>query len=150
MKNLFDPAVVSEIHTRIDSLTPGNPRRWGKMEIAQAVAHCASSVEWVVRDSFPPRIFIGRIIGGFIKPMMLKDDQPIRPNSPTVKSLIVTGDRDLSAEKERLSKLIDRFVAGGQANCTTHPHPFFGRLTPDEWAIVMYKHIDHHLRQFDA
>jgi hypothetical protein len=44
--------------------------------------------------------------------------------------------------------LIDRFAAAGPAGCTTHPHAFFGRLTPDEWAILPYKRLDHHLRQF--
>ena len=44
----------------------------------------------------------------------------------------------------------DRFVNGGPRVCTTHPHPFFGRLTPAEWAIQQYKHLDHHLRQFGA
>jgi hypothetical protein len=47
-----------------------------------------------------------------------------------------------------LRGLIDRFVASGPAGCTNHPHSFFGRLTPEEWAILMYKHLDHHLRQF--
>jgi len=27
---------------------------------------------------------------------------------------------------------------------------FFGKLTGEEWGELMYKHIDHHLRQFDA
>jgi LPS sulfotransferase NodH len=44
--------------------------------------------------------------------------------------------------------MIDRFVAAGPKGCTTHPHSFFGRLTAEEWAILMYKHLDHHLRQF--
>ena len=150
MKNLFEPATVNEIETRLGTLTPQSERRWGKMGPAQAVAHCAAGVEWVVKDSFPPRILIGRLIGGFIKPKVLNDDKPIRRNSPTAKSLIIADDRDLTVERERLCKLIDRFVAGGHAGCTTHPHPFFGRLTPDEWAILMYKHLDHHLRQFGA
>ncbi|MBK8485790.1 MAG: DUF1569 domain-containing protein [Saprospiraceae bacterium] len=25
----------------------------------------------------------------------------------------------------------------------------FGFLTPEEWALAMYKHMDHHLRQFE-
>jgi hypothetical protein len=41
-------------------------------------------------------------------------------------------------------------VAGGPAGCTTHPHLFMGRLTPVEWATLMYQHLDHHLRQFQA
>ena len=40
------------------------------------------------------------------------------------------------------------FHQGGEAKCTRHPHPFFGALTPAEWSRGMYKHLDHHLRQF--
>jgi len=42
----------------------------------------------------------------------------------------------------------DRFTAGGLGKCTTHPHCFFGKMTPMEWATLAYKHMDHHLRQF--
>ena len=35
-----------------------------------------------------------------------------------------------------LRGLIDRFAAAGPVGCTTHPHSFFGRLTPEEWAIA--------------
>ena len=29
-------------------------------------------------------------------------------------------------------------------------HPFFGAMTSEEWSVLMYKHLDHHLRQFGA
>ena len=64
--------------------------------------------------------------------------------------LIVPDQRDLDAERQRLCALIDRFCAAGHPGCTTNPHSFFGRMTPGEWAILMYKHLDHHLRQFGA
>ena len=57
-------------------------------------------------------------------------------------------ERDLGTKRERLSRIIDRFAIAGPQGCTTHPHSFFGRLTPDEWAAWMYKHLDHHLGQF--
>jgi hypothetical protein len=91
---------------------------------------------------------LGRIIGRIVKPMALGNDEPMRRNSPTVKGLVVQDERDLGMERERLCGLIDRFAAAGPVGCTTHPHSFFGRLTPDEWATLMYKHLDHHLRQF--
>jgi hypothetical protein len=65
-----------------------------------------------------------------------------------MKDLVVQDERDLRPERERLLGLIDRFAAAGPAGCTKHPHSFFGRLTPEEWAILTYKHLDHHLRQF--
>jgi hypothetical protein len=61
---------------------------------------------------------------------------------------MVSDQRDFAAERQRLIRLIDRFVAGGPAGCTTHPHLFMGPLSPVEWATLMYHHLDHHLRQF--
>jgi transposase InsO family protein len=50
----------------------------------------------------------------------------------------------------RLKDCVREFHQGGEAKCTRHPHPFFGNLTPQEWSRGMYKHLDHHLRQFGA
>ena len=118
------------------------------MSAPQAVAHCAMGIELALGDRRPPRMMIGRIIGRVIRPLALGNDEPMRRNSPTVPSMVVADERELAAERERLLTLIDRFAAAGPAGCTTHPHSFFGRMTPDEWAILMYKHLDHHLRQF--
>jgi len=83
-----------------------------------------------------------------VKPKVLGNDEPLRRNSPTVQGLVVSDDRNLERERERLYGMIDRFAAAGPRGCTTHPHRFFGRLMPEEWATLMYKHLDHHLRQF--
>lgn len=148
MKNLYQPQRVDEVKTRIAKLSPESERLWGRMTAAQAVAHCSASMEWAVGDTLPPRMFVGRMIGGLIKSKVLGDDEPMRRNSPTAKTLVITNECDLRAERQRLSGLIDRFAAAGPAGCTRHPHSFFGRLTPEQWATLMYKHLDHHLRQF--
>lgn len=150
MKNLYEAATVATVKERVAHLRPDSQRLWGKMNVAQAVAHCSLGLEWAVGDSFPPRMFLGRIMGWIVKPMALGNENPMRRNSPTAKSLVVADDRDLETERQRLYGLIDRFVAGGPARCTKHPHSFFGRLKPEEWAELMYKHLDHHLRQFGA
>ena len=148
MKNLFEAARVQEVKERIALLGPDSERLWGKMSAAQMLAHCSLAMEWAVGDTIPPRMFVGRIIGRMVKPMVLRDDAPMRRNSPTAKELIVQDAPGMEKERERLCGLIDRFAAAGPSGCTTHPHSFFGHLTPDEWAILSYKHLDHHLRQF--
>jgi len=148
MRNLFDAAAVAEVKARVQRLRPDSERRWGKMNAAQAVAHCAASFELALGERRPPRMLVGRVIGWVVKPLALGNDEPMRRNSPTVPGFEVADDRDFGAERQRLSGLIDRFAAAGPAGCTTHPHSFFGRMTPDEWAVLMYKHVDHHLRQF--
>ena len=96
----------------------------------------------------PRRVLVGRLIGPVIKPKVVGNDEPLRRNSPTVGELVIRDERDLDVERVRLCSLIDKFVSGGASVCTTHPHPFFGPLTPSEWAVLMYKHLDHHLHQF--
>jgi hypothetical protein len=148
MKSLFDAATATLIKERIRLLEPDSKRQWGKMSAAQAMAHCATSMEWAVGDTFAPRMFAGRILGPLVKSKVLKDDSPMRRNAPTAKSLLVVDERELGKERERLCTLVDRFSLGGPQGCTKHAHTFFGLLKPEEWARLMYKHLDHHLRQF--
>jgi hypothetical protein len=150
MKNLFDAARVDEVKRRIAGLRPDSERQWGSMNVAQAVEHCSRGFELALGQRLPPRMLMGRIIGGILKPKVLGNDEPLRRNSPTVQGLVVKEERNLEVERERLCEMIDRFAAAGPAGCTLHPHSFFGRLTPEEWATLMYKHLDHHLRQFGA
>lgn len=148
MKSLFEAGTATEVKNRIARLEPGSQRQWGKMNAAQAMAHCAAAMEWAVGDSFAPRMFVGRILGPLVKSKVLKDDAPLARNTPTAKSLVVANERDLEKERHHLCALIDRFAEGGPQACTKRAHTFFGSLTPEEWARLMYKHLDHHLRQF--
>ena len=150
MTNLFDTATVADIKTRVRDVQSESERHWGTMNAAQALAHCAGGMEMALGDVRPPRLLIGRVFGPVVKRLALKDDAPMRRNSPTVPQMVVADTREVGHERERLCTLIDRFVAAGPAGCTSNPHSFFGRMTPQEWAILMYKHLDHHLRQFGA
>ena len=150
MKNLYEAATAKEIRERIARLGPGNQRQWGKMSAAQAMAHCSTVMEWAVGDKTEPRMFLGRIFGPIVKSKALKDEAPMPRNAPTAKSLVVKAEHDLGKECARLSALVERFASAGPQACTKNPHTFFGKLTPEEWSQLMYKHLDHHLRQFAA
>jgi hypothetical protein len=148
MKNLFEPATAAELKVRLDRLRSDSPRQWGKMTPAQAMAHCAMAFEPAVGESCPPRMALGYVLGPIVKRLVLRTDAPLGKNGPTAPNLIIRDDRDLEMERARLRGFINRFIAAGPASAAAHPHAFFGRLTPDQWAVLMYKHIDHHLRQF--
>jgi Protein of unknown function (DUF1569) len=150
MKNLFAKTEVEEVKQRIGQLKADSQRRWGSMNAAQAMAHCSAGLELASGERRPPRALLGRIIGPIIKPMVFRNDEPLRRNSPTVKGLVVNDERDLGKEQQQLCALVDRFAAAGPGGCTAHAHSFFGKLTPAEWATLMYKHLDHHLRQFQV
>jgi len=147
MKNLFQPDAVDEVISRIDKLQPTTQRQWGKMDVAQMMAHCSAALDLASGRLIRPRILLGRLIGPFVRPMY-SNDKPFSRNSPTDKKLVFSDKRDFSGEREQLKVRIRQFHQGGEAHCTQHPHPFFGPLTPREWSTGMYKHLDHHLHQF--
>jgi hypothetical protein len=148
LKNLFAAAVVEEVRERMAQLSPESERQWGKMNSAQMLAHCSATMEMAMGKISPPRILIGRLLGPLAKKSLIVNGTPMRRNSMTERSCLVTDERDFLAERQRLRESIDRFATGGPTVCTKHPHFFFGPLTPVEWAVLMYQHLDHHLRQF--
>ncbi|HZP03196.1 MAG TPA: DUF1569 domain-containing protein [Terriglobia bacterium] len=149
MKTLFQSDAVQEVISRIDSLQPASQRLWGKMDVAQMMAHCSGALDMAAGRVQLPRIFIGRLIGPLFRPVFT-NEKPFSQNSPTDKKLIVADKRDFGREKEQLKEKVRQFHDGGEERCTRHPHPFFGPLTPQQWSRGMYKHLDHHLRQFGA
>jgi hypothetical protein len=151
MKNLFDSTLVEGVKQRILSLHPESQRQWGSMAIAQTLAHCTSGFEMATGRINPKRApFPANMLGLLIKPLVLGNDKPIRRNSPSAPELFSADPAqcELERERSRLIAAIDSFATQGATCCSTYPHPFFGPLKPDQWAILMYKHVDHHLRQF--
>ncbi len=153
MKDLFDPVLAEDIKRRILSLHAASQPQWGTMNVAQALAHCTAGVQMAMGAINPKRApFPANVMGLLIKPLVLGNDKPFRRNSPSSPDLFPANPTQCDFEHERtqLISAVDRFATGGAACCSRHPHPFFGLLKPRQWAILMHKHLDHHLRQFGA
>ena len=147
MHTLFDPATAEKMAHRIEALTLASDRHWGKMTVDQMLAHCAKGLEMASGLIKPKRVFIGRILGPLIR-KKYSDESEFGRNSPTSEELRIATPQNFEQEKIKLLDLLKQFSSAGEKGATTHPHPFFGNLTPTEWGIGMYKHLDHHLRQF--
>lgn len=149
MKNLFAPSERQQILDRLDELQAGATRRWGKMDVAQMCAHCVAALEMGAGDVTKAHSFIGKVLGRLVKGSVL-GEKPFSKNSPTDPSFVVTDARDFAKEKARLVAIVKRFGEAGPSAADGRMHSFFGRLTGDEWGVLMHKHLDHHLRQFGA
>ena len=151
VKNLFDSSLAGDAKQRILELHDHSQPLWGTMTVAQTLAHCTSGLEMAMGLIKPKRApFPANVLGLLIKPLVFGNDKPMRRNSPSSPELFSADHAKCDFERERghLVAAIDRFANEGAACCSHHPHPFFGPLKPEQWAILMYKHIDHHLRQF--
>src|SRR5579864_5187817 len=62
MKNLFEKEAVDEVISRIDKLQPATQRQWGKMDVAQMMAHCSGALDMASGKSNLPRVFVDEVI----------------------------------------------------------------------------------------
>jgi Protein of unknown function (DUF1569) len=147
MKNLLDKEVYLELTKRAQNLQPNSQSQWGKMNVSQMIAHVSEAYSVPLSDKPLPRMFIGKLIGWAIKPM-LYNDKPWKQNLPTAPSFIIKDERNFNAELLKLLNLIEKFHQAGAENIGRFPHPMFGNFTTDQWGMAMYKHLDHHLVQF--
>ncbi len=149
MKNIFNQMHTEEVLKRIDKLSPNSQPRWGKMDVAQMLAHCSSFQDIAMGNSFPPRSWLGIIVGRFAK-QIVYNEKTLPHNMSTIPTILIADDREFDTEKEKLKQKIITFQNSGPEKCTTHPHPFFGKLTSEQWGKGIYKHLDHHLKQFEV
>ena len=144
MKNLFDDSSRQEIINRINKLSSDSKPLWGKMSVAQMLAHIIITMELALENPKPPRAFMGRIFGGMVRKKLLSSE-PFKKNGFTPKQLRVDSPQDFNNQKEKILSLTNKFQKGA---ITDMVHPFFGNMTEEEWGRLQYKHIDHHLQQF--
>lgn len=149
MDTLFDPAARDRILARIDALRPDAPRAWGKMDAAQTLSHCAHGIEAATGDAVLHSNFMAKMIGPFFKGLLV-GPKPFSRNSPTHPLLVRKTACDFATEKTRLVAVVRKFHDAGPSSAARYRHAFVQKLTGEEWGVMQYKHLDHHLRQFGA
>ena len=150
MDTLFDVAARNRILARIESLRPDSPRGWGKMDVAQAMSHCALALEAATGDAVLHSNFMAKLIGPLFKAWIV-GPKPFSKNSPTHPLLVLNATScDFDRERTRLLAVVRKFHDAGPASAAKYRHAFVQKLTGDEWGLVQHKHLDHHLRQFGS
>jgi hypothetical protein len=76
---------------------------------------------------------------------MLYNDKPFKHHLPTDRTFVMKEEKDFEKEKQGLLTMVNNF---SENNIIDQPHPFFGKLTKEQWSKGTWKHLDHHLQQF--
>lgn len=147
MKDFFTDDTLNELTSRINKLTSETTPQWGTMSVGQMLAHCVEPLRSAIGKEKHPRVFVGRLFGKIAKRSFMKRDS-FKRNLPTAKEFKITSHREFEQEKKNLLNIVEQFSKGGPTIVSQHPHPFFGKMTHHEWNVLMYKHLDHHLKQF--
>ncbi len=147
LPDIFEVSTTAELISRLDHLKPDSPAQWGRMDVAQMLAHCC----------IPYAQIQGQVGGGpwalrWLARLVLKGsvvgEAPFRRNLPTARTFIVSNPRDFEGERDRLRGHIQEIHGQGADAVEGRPHAAYGPLTARQWSNLLFKHLDHHLRQF--
>lgn len=118
--------------------------KWGKMTAPQMITHLIEAYRMpggelaIRRRKMPFR--------PLVKWLMLHV-LPFPKSAPTAKELLARKPSTWDADVAALRALI----LASERPAATAPvgdHPIFGEMSHADWGVLLYKHTDHHLRQF--
>ena len=145
MHSLFNPRDHSNLHDRVQRLKADLKPRWGTMTAVQMVAHLADSLRMASGEIevAPKRVpFRYSPLKELVLYLL-----PVPKGLPTAPELIARKPGDWTAEVADLRDQLNGLVQRG-AEALAPEHPAFGRLSAKQWGVLIYRHVDHHLRQF--
>lgn len=148
MKNIFNQNDTAEIIARIDRLTPLTNPVWGKMDVAQMLAHCNVTYEMVYEKKHPKPNGLMKLILKLLVKNVVVNENPYKHSSKTAPAFIITNTKDFNVEKNRLIDFIKKTQELGENHFEGKESHSFGTLTSREWNNMFYKHLNHHLNQF--
>lgn len=147
MKSIFDNETNAGIILRIESLNEDCKATWGKMTVGQMVKHCTLCEELYLGKVKFKRVFAGRFFGRSSMKKLLSDERPLERNAPASPLLIVSEEiENLEEQKQKWISLVKEYQS---YHIEQFVHPYFGKMTRQQLGQFIYKHSDHHLRQFN-
>ena len=148
MKNIFTKEVSDEVVARISNLTAESQPQWGKMNVAQMMAHCNVPYDMVYTDKYPKPNAFARFFIKLVAKNMVVSEKPYPKNGRTAPEFLITDERDYEKEKQQLIAHVQKTQELGEAHFDGKESHAMGKLNKTEWNNLFYKHINHHLNQF--
>ena len=146
--NTFDPKTTEKTFERLEKLNYMSKPQWGKMNVAQMLAHLNVTYDLAYDKIQSPTNFFTRILLKLLVKPLVTNDKPYKKNSHTAPVFIITNERDFEKEKSIFIDNVKETEAKGVAYFEGKENSSFGVLTSKEWSNLFYKHINHHFTQF--
>ena len=144
-KSIFRAASRAELQQRLARLAPDRAPLWGKMNAPRMVVHLSDSLRMALGElSAAPKKTPLRF--PIIKQLVIYL-APWPKGAPTAPELLARAPAAWTSELVTLSALVERFATRSPGE-KWPPHPAFGSMTGRAWGALVYRHCDHHFRQF--
>lgn len=144
MPSFYEPGRREELLDRFARLTPDRAAAWGRMDAPRMVRHLIESLRMANGELVPrPRPFPLQRLVRYLAIHVL----PFPKGAPTAPELLARAPATWDVDLAHLRDLVARHPEPREG-APLPPHPAFGRMTKRDWGALLYKHLDHHLRQF--
>ena len=148
LPNIFSIEESNKLIGRVNNLSETSNPTWGKMSVAQMLAHCNVTYEMAFEDIHPkPNAFVKFILKMLVKNTVV-NEVPYKHNGKTAPQFLIKDAKDFITEKGRLFAYINKTQTLGENHFENKESHSFGVLNKLEWNNMFYKHLDHHLTQF--
>ncbi len=118
------------------------------MTCSQMLAHCCE----VTKETLGEKEIIMVALDEKTRKELLfeitKDDTAMAKGIEADEASVIADERDFETEKLKFVSKIRELQKRSRTEFENRLHPFFGKMTANEWHILTYKHLDHHFRQF--
>jgi len=145
MQSIYNANDNAAMIARINSLTSESKALWGKMTVDQMIKHTTEAISVAFGERDLKINFLMRFLGRMMKNKIFNSE--FSRNSPTAPEFVFKEKYDFEESKDVLIEKFSRF-AKGHESIKLMQHPFWGPLSYEDWNKLMWKHLDHHLRQF--
>ena len=145
-KTVFDDEARAALVARVMRVQTGMKPQWGQFNAVKMLRHVGAGVEMALGElKVPPRP--GPLRNAFVRWLVIDSPMPLPKGAPTAQELLTQPTAGVEEEQVRLCAALERLVARGKASAWVE-HPAFGQLDGRQWGKLIWKHVDHHLRQF--
>ena len=145
MSTVFRPEDRAVLLRRLDALSPHDAPRWGRMNAPQMVTHVAEQMRMALGEL--PVALKKTPVRHFPVKQLLVYWLPWPKGLPTSRELLARVPAGWDGDRADARALLERCGARGRAGPWAL-HPAFGTLSGRAWGVLIYRHTDHHLRQF--
>ncbi|KMQ68629.1 hypothetical protein ACM39_07330 [Chryseobacterium sp. FH2] len=121
------------------------------MNVSQMMKHCDLILQIPLKKVEIPKINIFlQYVGIFTKVEMQIFNNGIPHNMPTFQKVIVNFECDFEKAKQDLLEKLNEYWYAYQNNNLPEKHNLFGKMEEKDWGFLEYKHLNHHLKQFNV